>query len=171
MTKEVRYIIENHKYKTELSEYFVFGFALICLVTFIIIGLGFTIYGEAVNEKFTGLVIGTLACYLTINLITRFRQLNKFETVETNKSKEDNFQLISRLIKKLEPVDIEYDWDNLHINVKVPNDRLQRFPTWLTIVTLDNIFLINERPEILGLPFWRRTSIKKIITLINEDNG
>ena len=177
MTKEIRFIIENHKFKSSWTEYFTFVFSLICLILVTIIGLSFLISGEGWQEKIAGLFITVMTIIGMVNLIRRFPNLNRFIVVETDKNQEDNYQFATKLVKEIDPKEIDHDIHNFCISAKVfsypefiPKIITQSgFPSWITIVSLDNKLLINERPEILRLSFLPNYKLARFIKLVHKE--
>lgn len=174
MTTEIRFIIENKRFKSDSSEYLIFFFAFIFFVVITAGGLYLVVYVEDWLVKLTGLQIGSLGCLATYNLVRRFKQLNKFEGIETSNGQAENYDWMAQLVKTLYPLEVEYDIHNFCISAKVSHfstfmvDTLRNsgFSSWLTILCLDGKLLINERPEITGLAFWTRSFHKKLKCLI-----
>ena len=177
MTKEIRFIIENHKFKSEWTERFTFMFAVACLTLVTIIGLSYSISIETWPERIAGLLIPLMTTFGIINLIRRFPNLNKFTVVNTGKNQVDNYQFATKLVKEIDPIETEHDIHNFCISVKVfsypdfiPKTlRRSGFPSWITIISLDNKLLINERPEILRLALWSNYSLERFLKLIDKD--
>ena len=179
MTKEIRFIIENHKFKSERAERFTFIFVVICLTLVTIIGLSFLISGETWKEKIVGAAYFLLTTLGTINLIRRFPNLNKFTVIKTDKNQIDNYQFATKLVKEIDPIEIDHDIHNFCISAKVfsypdfiPKTlRHSGFPSWITIISLDNKLLVNERPEILSLALLPNYSLERFLKLIDKDKG
>ena len=179
MTKEIRFIIENHKFKSEWAEHFTLIFAVFCLTLVTIIGLSFLISGAAWQEKIVGLFISLATTLGTFNLIRRFPNLNKFIVIETDKKQVDNYRFATKLVKEIDPKEIDHDIHNFCISAKVcsyPNFiprtlRQSGFPSWITIISLDNKLLVNERPEILRLAFLPNYALERFLKLIDKDKS
>ncbi len=179
MTKEIRFVIENHKFKSEWAEYFTFIFVVICLTLATIIGLSFLISGETWTEKIIGTFISLLTTLGTINLIRRFPNLNKFTVIETNENQVDNYRFATKLVKEINPIEIDHDIHNFCISAKVfsyPDFipkilRQSGFPSWITIISLDNKLLVNERPQIASLALLSNYSLERFLKLMDKDKG
>ena len=177
MTKEIRFIIENHKFKSEWTEHFTFIFAVFCMSLTTIIGLSFLISSETWTEKIVGLLVFLMTSLGTFNLIRRFPNLNKFTVIETDQNQVDNYRFATKLVKEIDPIEIDHDIHNFCISVKVfsypdfiPKPlRGSGFPSWITIISLDKKLLINERSQILSLALLRNYSLERFLKLIDKD--
>ena len=178
MTKEISYIIENRKFKSTWSESIGLAVWLLMIFAGTIVGLSFAISGGNFFERLFGLLAIIILLYLAFNAYRKFKLLNTFVTVETGLNQRDNYNNASEIIKKILPTKTEYDNHNYCISIKIKDYLLlfgkiatrQNFPVWITIVALDNVLLINERPEQPEFIFWTRTSIKELIKIFEDQN-
>ena len=179
MTTEIRHIIQNKKFKSNWTEYFGIVVMLVMLISCAIVGLSFSISGNGVTERLIGLLAMLGFFYLAFNAVRKFRLLNTFVTVETGLDQLENYKNTSQIVKNLPTTKTDYDFHNFCINVKLKDyapifgkySTRQAFPIWLTVVSLDNVVLINERPEQPEFVFWTRRSIDEFIKSLKDGNS
>ena len=155
MTTEVRYIIENRKFKRTWDDhltYWEFFFPMLAGV----LGLVFLYEGKELGNYIIGTLLILSTFPLTNFLLVRLRQINGFEEFENKRTNAENFEHCILGLKTLNIVEVDNDVHNLTINAKYRSTLIPPFYEWLTIVCLDNKILVNSRPTPTTLLFWLR---------------
>ncbi|MEQ8242542.1 hypothetical protein [Fulvivirga sp.] len=162
MNKEVSQIIKDRSFKYDIGEYFALFLTLAALIPVALLGFGFLIKGSWPNEILFGLLVSPGITTSVIRSIVRFKKLNKFKAVRTGLSEQENFKLLVLVMKSLEPKEVDNDYRNKFLSIKLSKNGLS---TWLSLIALENEILINERANIHYL-FWKNGFDKEIVELI-----
>ena len=169
MTSEVRYIIENRKFKKTLVDYFDhFEFIFVIMVP--LKGVLLLYEGGGVIKY----VLGTMLILSTFPLAkfmsVRHRQLYEFEEIESKGTSEENFVRVLQGLKTLNIVELDRDFLNVTINAKYKATSLiPPFIEWLTIVSLDDKILVNSRPFPPSRIMWfRRNAMIDFVNSLNN---
>ena len=169
MTSEVRYIIENRKFKKTWEDYFDY-FEFIFLILVPLKGVLLIYEGGGVINY----VLGTLLIMATFPLakfmFVRHRQLNEFEEIESKGTSEENFIRVLQGLKTLNIIELDRDFLNVTINAKYRATVLiPPFIEWLTIVCLDDKILVNSRPFPPSRIMWfRRNAMIDFVNSLNN---
>ena len=89
-----------------------------------------------------------IVCLLLIKFIlVRRRQLNEFEETKNNRTREENFEIVLKGLKKLNVVEIDRDLHNWTINAKYKSSLVAPAAEWLTIICLDACILVEFKAD------------------------
>lgn len=155
MATEVKYIIENRKFKQTWDDYMVFWEFIIPVLT-TITGLSFLYQGNGITSYLIGTFLIIFSFSVTKFLLIRLKQLSGFEELENKRTKEENFEHCVLTLQTFNIVEIDNDIHNLTINAKCRSTLMPTIYEWLTIVCLDNKILVNSRPTPTSILFWLR---------------
>jgi hypothetical protein len=145
MTSEVKYIVENRKFKRTWGDYLSY-WEFIVPITAVVIGFFLLYEGREIKNYIIGVLLVLLTYPLTRFLFLRLRQLNEFEELELKGTNEENFNYVIQRLKTLNIVELEKDIHTLTINAKYRSTFIPPVFEWLTIVCLDDKILVNSRP-------------------------
>ena len=168
MTTEVRYIIENRKFKRALEDYLDYGEFIVPILT---LGIGsFFLYeGKEIKNYIIGILLILSTFPLTKFLLIRHRQLNGFEELQNKGTGQENFNYVIQRLKTLNIVELDKDVHNLTINAKYRSILIPPVFEWLTIVCLDDMILVNSRPFPTTMLLWfGRNAIIDFIKCVNS---
>jgi hypothetical protein len=154
MTREVRYIMENRRFKRTWDDYLCYWEFLVPILIFVI-AIELSFRGSKIQDYLISLILIVVSAMLTRFAALRNRQLNEFEEITNKLSQADNFYVVLEGLKKLNVIEIDKDFHNWTINAKCKSKSLPPVE-WLTIVCLDNRVLINSRPTPTTILFWFR---------------
>lgn len=155
MTREVRFIIENKRFKASWEDYAVY-WEFIAPVLIFIFGFELTIKGAKLIDYVLGPVTISASFPLIPFMLRRKRQLTEFEEIPNTRTKEVNFEIILQGLKTLNVVEVDRDIHNWTINAKYKTSSLPPVYEWLTIVCMDNLVLVNSRPVPVTMLLWIR---------------
>ena len=162
MDKEVSQIIKDRSFKYDFSDYFALFFTLIASIPIAFLGFWFLIEGSWPNETFFGLLVGIGMIGLVIRIIIRFKKLNKFQSVRTELSEQENYEHLVLVMKSLDAKEVDNDYRNKFLSIKLSKHGM---PTWVSLIALENEILINERVNIHAF-FWKNNFDNEIKELI-----
>lgn len=166
MTGEVRYIIENKKFKQTWSDYLVY-WEFVVPALMVVAGINFIFNGETILDYSIGIILILVSFPLVYFLRIRIRHLTGFEELINAGTDEENFNLCIQRLKNLNIVKVEADFHNLTINAKFRSIFIPPFYEWLTIVCLNKRILINSRPEPTFVLLWlRRNAVLELIKIL-----
>lgn len=168
MTSEVRYIIENRKFKRTWGDYLSY-WEFIAPVLTIVIGFFLLYAGKEIKNYIIGISLILVTYPLTRFLSIRLRQLSGFEELQIKGTSEENFDYVVQRLKTLNIVELEKDIHTLTINAKYRSIFIPPAFEWLTIVCLDNKILVNSRPFPASMMLWLRRNA--MIDFISACNG
>jgi len=168
MTSEVKYIIENRRFKKTWDDYLSY-WEFMAPITAVIIGFFLLYEGREIKNYIIGVLLILLTYPLTRFLFLRLRQLNEFEELERKGTDVENFNYVIQKLKTLNIVELENDIHSLTINAKYQSTFIPPVFEWLTIVCLDNKILVNSRPFPAGMILWLRRNA--MIEFISACNG
>lgn len=168
MTSEVRYIIENRKFKRTWDDYLSYWEFIAPLLT-VIIGLSLLYAGGEIKNYIIGVLLILLTYPLTRFLFVRHRQLSDFEELQIKGTSEENFNYVIQQLKTLNIVELNMDIHSLTINAKYRSTFIPPVFEWLTIVCLDDKILVNSRPFPASMILWLRRNA--MIDFISACNG
>ncbi len=155
MIREVKYIIENKRFKGTWDDYLSYWEFVIPILIFLY-GLELTVKGADFMDYFVGPLLVIVAFLLTKFILLRKRHLNEFEEIKNKRTQEENFEIALNGLKRLNVVEIDRDVHNWTINAKCKSSLIPPVFEWLTIVCLDNCVLVNSRPTPPTMMFWIR---------------
>jgi hypothetical protein len=153
MTQEVKYIIENKRFKTTWDDYLSYWEFIVPLLSFIY-GLDLTVRSSGLEDYFLSALLVVVAFLLTKFILLRRKQLNEFEEMENRMSQAENFEVVLKGLKTLSVVEVDRDVHNWTINAKYKSSLIPPVYEWLTIVCLDNRVLVNSRPTPATMLLW-----------------
>lgn len=153
MKREVKYIIENKKFKTTWED-FASYLELIMPVVICLYGLQFAMKGNRIQDYVIGSILIVGSIILTRFALYRKRKLNGFEEIKTQLTQVDNFYAARETLRSLKCVEIDTDRHNFTINAKYEASVFNPVAEWLTIVCVDNCILVNTRPVPVTILFW-----------------
>ncbi|MTI40662.1 hypothetical protein [Fulvivirga lutimaris] len=162
MNQEVSQIIKDRSFKYDRGDYFALFFTLLASIPIAFLGVWFLIEGSWPNETFFGLLVGLGMTALVIRSIIRFKKLNKFQSLRTELSQQENFEFLVLVMKSLDVKEVDNDYRNKFLSIKLSKHYM---PTWISLIALENEILINERANIHYL-FWKNGFDKEIVELI-----
>jgi len=166
MTTELRYIIENKKFKRTWDDYLTYWEFLVPMLA-TVVGLVFLYEGKEIGNYIMGPLLIISALPLTRFMLVRLRQINRFEELENTRTNQENFEHCILKLKTLNIAEVDNDVHNLTINAKYRSTLIPPFYEWLTIVCLDNKILVNSRPTPTTLLFWlRRNAIIEFVKYV-----
>lgn len=159
MTKEIKYIIENKRFRRTWDDYLSYlGF--IGPIVLFVLSLELIIRRSDPQENIVGVILIIASFFLTRFLVVRTKQLNEFEELKKEGTQEENFAEVVKGLKQLNVVEIIQDANNSTISAKYKTKLLPPVFEWLTIVCLDDRILVNSRPiPAVGLIWLRRNAI------------
>jgi hypothetical protein len=168
MTSEVRYIIENRKFKRTWDDY-LSHWEFIAPVLTLVIGFLLLYEGTKIENYIIGILLMLLTYPLTRFLFIRLRQLSGFEELQIKGTSEENFNYVIQRLKTLNIVELENDIHSSTINAKYRSTFIPPVFEWLTIVCLDDKILVNSRPFPASMMLWLRRNA--MIDFIRACNG
>ena len=155
MTREVKYIIENKRFRRKWDDYLWYWEFIVPILIFMY-GLELIIRGGYLENYFLGTLSIIAAFLLTRFILLRKRQLNEFEEIENKRTQAENFEMVLKGLKSLNVVEIDKDVHSWTINAKCKSSLIPPVFEWLTIVCMDNCLLVNSRPTPSTMMFWIR---------------
>ena len=159
MTAEIKYIIENKRFKRSWDDYLSY-FGFVVPIAVFILGLELTIRRSDFKENIAGVILLIASAFLTRFLLIRTSQLNEFEELKNEKTQEENFAMVLQGLSRLNIVEMDKDLHHSVINARYKTKLLPPVFEWLTIVCLDNRILVNSRPiPATGILWFRRNAM------------
>ena len=155
MTREVKYIIENKRFRRKWDDYLWYWEFIVPILIFMY-GLELIIRGGYLENYFLGTLSIIAAFLLTRFILLRKRQLNEFEEIENKRTQAENFEMVLKGLKSLNVVEIDKDVHSWTINAKCKSSLIPPVFEWLTIVCMDSCLLVNSRPTPSTMMFWIR---------------
>jgi hypothetical protein len=155
MTREVKYIVENKRFKGTWDDYLPYWEFAVPILIFLF-GLELSIKAVALKDYLFGPLLLIVAILLTKLILLRKRQLNEFDEIQNTMTQSENFNAVLTGLKALNVTEVERDVHNWTINAKYKSRLIPPVFEWLTIVCLDNRILVNSRPTPAILMFWVR---------------
>lgn len=143
MTREIKYIIENKRFKTTWDDYLSYWEFVIPALIFIY-GFELTIRASGIKDYFIGPSLIVVAILLTKFILLRRKQLNEFEEIKNGMTQTENFEVVLKGLKTLNVIEVDRDVHNWTINAKYKSSLIPPVYEWLTIVCLDNRVLVNQ---------------------------
>jgi uncharacterized membrane protein YiaA len=157
MTREVKYIIENKRFKRTWDDYLSYWEFVVPVLIFNY-GLDLTARGLDPKDYFLGPLLIVVAFLLVKFILLRKRQLNEFEEIKNTLTQAENFEQVLKGLKILNVVEVDQDGHNWTINARYKSSLIPPVHEWLTIVCLDNRVLVNSRPTPATMLLWIRRS-------------
>lgn len=155
MTTEVRYIIENRKFKRTWDDYLTCWEFIVPMLT-IAVGFSLLYEGKEIKNYIIGILLLISTVPLTKFLFIRLRQLNGFEELQNKGTSEESFSHVIHRLKTMNIVELDKDIHNFTINAKYRSTLIPPVFERLTIVCLDDKILVNSRPFPATMLFWFR---------------